>query len=247
MDNQFERKLSKNLNESIVEISGKSMIEYFAGKHTFEQNIPNTTDQIETSRYRTINLIDLVKGCLNPETEVRVWPSNEDFGYWVQYKIPHGNVRLLLSLYYSKKDTPSALPDYIVHLANHPELASIISLGPLREILLDCEGSLAIDIKHVVVDGEHLNAMYVLGKGWQLDSMDPRTAKVMMLLLGYKLELGDWAMVWANYSISMLIDDLRRDHNIALPAKKHEFESERILSMKEAGIEPIIGLEELLA
>ena len=223
----------------------------FAGKHVFEEIMDHVPDKNVISSYKTLKLIDLIKGCLNPETEIRVWGADENHGVWVQYKIPHAEEgRLLVSLFYSHVPGDAGEAAYAVLYGNeNPGIASKIPDGPLREIILNSGGGVAIDVKHIVIDGEDRDIMCVLGKGWQLDPLDKRTAKVIMLLLGYRIGSDDWPIIWANYSMGRLIAAMSGygDQVHAVPVSKDGIASRNSIALRLADAEPIICLDEVLA
>jgi hypothetical protein len=218
-------------------------------KHTFEEILDNPADKSATSSYKTLKLIDLIKGCLNPKTNVNAWNGSKNLGYWVQYKIPDAKEgQLFMSLFYCRK--PGVGKEHaraIQYCMQKPGIAAIMPDGPLREIVQNVGDKVAIDLKHIVVDGEHLNVMCVLGKGWQLDSMDKRAAKVIMLLLGLLLEVDDGPIIWAKYSIWRLITDLLGYDDQAQVVPGDGITSRNIVAQGLANIEPVITLEEILA
>jgi hypothetical protein len=219
--------------------------------HTFEEIMSHDSDEGRPSDVKVLKLIDLVKGCLNPETEKRTWVDKRNPGQWVQYKIPNINgERLFVSLFYTRLPGISReIAEELVYGNENPGIAEIVPDSPLREILLFCEGKVAINIKHVIIDGQHMNIMSVIGQGFELDYKDKRTAKVVILLLGYGLDLNEWPIIWANYSIGRLIADMqgRGDHKLAVPVTENGKASMRCIALGLADITPIINFAEVLA
>lgn len=226
-----------------------------AKEHTFEEIVDNPPDRNAISGYKTLKLIDLIKGCLHPEALHRAGPIYDGSGYWVQYTIPHEEVGgLVITIFYCSGSR--ILQDIYTTIFGTAE--NVIPNGPFKEVVLgeiadDSNGTVAVDIKHIVVDGQHLNIMYVIGRGWQLDPLDRRTAKVVMLLLGlYQLDFYQWPLFWANYSMGRLITDIldSSDRNLEIPITEGLIERmrhfARYAASKLGDIEPIISLEEIL-
>lgn len=218
--------------------------------HTFEEIMSHDPNEGKPSDAKVLKLIDLIKGCLNPETEVRTWGSKRDPGLWVQYKIPDitNRGRLLVSLFYTRLPGISReLAESIAYGNENPGIAARVPDSPLREIILSCDGKVAINIKHIIIDGEHMKIMSVFGQGFELDYRDKRTAKVVMLLLGYRLDLNEWPIIWSNYSMGRLIADMQGcgEHVLALPATEGGEASMRCIALGLADIEPIIRFAEV--
>lgn len=216
--------------------------------HTFEEIMDNPPDRSEISGYKTLKLIDLIGGCLHPKTEIRGGPILGSVGNWIQYMMPHPQEgRLLVSIFYCRLpllllDVASRIKDTL----DNPRSAYLMPGHPSTEIFLNCDGIWAMDIKHIVIDGQHLSILYVIGKGWQLDPLDSRTAKVIMLLLSQHLISDYWPFVWAKYSMGRLIADMLSCGEQTISLTPNRIASMRSLALRLADTEPIIRLEEIL-